>query len=99
MPHRYPIHLGELWHEDRALTGRRFIVPEYDLKWIFHHIRFLFVLGRKVGASHAESLENVDAYSGLHTTLVKWKDGPNPRISIAPTRDEVPVGGNPAPIT
>ena len=52
-----------------------------------------------MGAGHAESLENVDAYSGLHTTLVKWKDGPNPRISIAPTRDEVPMGSNPAPIT
>ena len=99
VPHRYPICLGKLWHEDRALTGHRFIVPEYDLKQIFHRIRFLFVLGRKVGAGHAESLENVDAYSGLHMTSVKWKDGPNPRISIAPTRDEVPVGGNPAPIT
>ena len=30
---------------------------------------------------------------------MKWKEGPNPRISIAATRDEVPVRGSPAPIT
>ena len=94
------IELHELWDEiAQQVTGHRFIAPEYDLKQIFHRIRFHFVLWRKVGAGHVESLENVDAYSGLHTTLVKWKEGPNPRISIAPTRDEVPVGGNPAPIT
>ena len=94
------IELHELWDEiARRVTRRRFIAPEYDLKQIFHCIRFHFVLGRKVGAIHVESLENVDAYSRLHTTSVKWKEGPNPRISIAPTRDEVPVGGNPAPIT
>ena len=94
------IELHELWDEiARRVTGRRFIALEHDLKRIFHRIRFHFVLGRKVGAGHAESLENVDAYSGLHTTSVEWKEGPNPRISIAPTRDEVPVGGNPAPIT
>ena len=39
------------------------------------------------------------AHSGLYTTSVKWNEGPNPRISIAATRDEVPVRGSPAPIT
>ena len=39
------------------------------------------------------------AYSGLYMTSVKWKEGPNPRICIAATRDEVPVRGSPAPIT
>ena len=42
------------------------------------------------------------AYPGLWKTLVKWKEGPNPKISIASiaaTRDEVPVHGSPAPIT
>ena len=39
------------------------------------------------------------AYPGLYTTSVKWNEGPNPRISIAATRDVVPVRGSPAPIT
>ena len=39
------------------------------------------------------------AYLGLRKTSVKWKEGPNPRISIAATRDEVPVRDSPAPIT
>ena len=41
----------------------------------------------------------MDTCSGLYLISVKWYEGPNPKIFIAATRDEVPVRGSPAPIT
>ena len=41
----------------RRVIERRFISPVYIPELIFHCIRLLFVLGRKVGTAHAESLE------------------------------------------
>ena len=86
------IELHELWDKvARQVIERAFIATEYILELIVHRIRFLFVLRRKVGAGHTESPEEPFECGCVFLVVYDFCEGPNPRISVVATRDEIPV--------